>query len=83
MSSRKTLLKHADELAQDVFNAWNASGEARVHKAFLYKTARHIAKNRRAFGILSDGDEDKESIARLMFVRAYKIYFARQAARFN
>jgi len=83
MSSRKTLLKHADELAQDVFNAWNASGEALVHKAFLYKTARHIAKSHRAFGLLSDGDEDKESIARLMFVRAYKIYSARQAARFN
>ncbi len=89
MPSLRTSLKYADKLAQDVFDAWNASGtnltpefSTLVHMAFLYKTARQTAQSHRAFDILSDSDEFKERAARSMFVRAYKVYSAR-AARFN
>ena len=89
MPSFRASLKYADKLAQDVFDAWNASGtnltpefSTLVHMAFLYKTARQTAQSHRAFDILSDSDEFKERAARSMFVRAYKVYSAR-AARFN
>jgi len=89
MTPIKTYLKRADELAQDVINAWNVSAanltpefKTLLHIAFLYKTARQIAENHRAFDILSDSDELKERAARLIFVRAYKVYSAR-AARLN
>ena len=89
MLSLETYLERADELAQDVINIWNASAAnltadfgTLLHKAFLYKTARQIAENHRAFDILSDSDELKERAARSMFVRAYKVYSAR-AARLN
>ncbi len=56
MPSLETYLERADELAQVVFNAWNASAanltpefKTLLHKAFLYKTARQIAENHRAF----------------------------------
>jgi hypothetical protein len=90
MPSLETYLERADELAQDVINAWNALSAnstpefgALLHKTFLYKTARHTAENHRAFDILSDSDEAKERAARLIFVRAYKIYCDRQATRLN
>jgi hypothetical protein len=90
MPSLETYLERADEQAQDVINVWNASEanltpefKTLLHIAFLYKTARQIAENHRAFDILSDSDEIKERAARLMFVRAYKIYCDRQAERFN
>jgi len=86
MSTVKTLLKRADELAQNLSNAWNASSaaltpesRALLRLAFLYKTAREIAENQRALNILSDSDEAKETAIRLIFVGAYKIYRARQA----
>jgi len=89
MPSLKASLKYADKLAQDVFDAWNASGTnltpefiALLHVTFLYKTARQKAQNHRAFDIFSDSDDLKERAARSMFVRAYKVYSAR-AARFN
>jgi hypothetical protein len=90
MPPLKTSRKYADELAEVVVSTWNTSSAdvtpefgALLHKAFLYITARHRAGNHRGFGILSGGDKDKERIARLVFVRAYKIYRQRQAARFN
>jgi len=90
MSSLETLLKRADELAQDVIDAWNASAanlspefKTLLHKTFLYKATRQIAENHRVFDILSDRDKGKEGAAGLIFVRAYKIYCHRQAARFN
>jgi len=89
MPSHETYLKRADELAQNVIDAWNASSanftpefSTLLHVTFLYKTAREKAENHRAFDILSSNDEAKERAAGLMFVRAYKIYY-RQAARFN
>lgn len=88
MPSLETLLKRADELAQNVTNAWNASAnltpefKALLHMAFLYKTARQIAEDHRAFDILSKRDKDEERAAGLKFVRAYTIYCDRQA-RFN
>ncbi len=82
--------KRADEQAQNLSNAWNASAarltaefRAVLRLAFLYKTVRRIAENRRAFDILSDSDEAKERVARLIFVAAYKIYRDRQPARRN
>lgn len=90
MPSLETLLKRADELAQDVINAWNASAgnftpefKTLLHVTFLYKTARQTAEDHRAFDILSRRDKDEERAAGLIFVRAYKIYCDRQAARFN
>ncbi len=90
MPSLETLLKRADERAQDVINAWNASStnltlefRTLLHKAFLYKSARQKAENHRAFDILSNRDDDEERAAGLIFVRAYKIYCDRQPARLN
>jgi hypothetical protein len=90
MPSLETSLKYADKLAQDVIDAWNASPanltpefKTLLHLTFLYKAARQTAENHRAFDILSDGDELKERAARSMFVRAYKIYCKRKAARLN
>jgi len=90
MPSLETYLERADELAEVLTNIWNAS-EANLtpefstllHKTFLYKTARQIAENHKAFNILSKRDQVKESAARLIFARASKIYFDRQPARFN
>ncbi len=89
MTSLKIGLKRADELAQDVINVWNVSAatltpefKTLLHLAFLYKTARQTAEDHRAFDILSDSDEVRQRAARLMFVRAHKVYSAR-AARFN
>ncbi len=49
MTSLETLLKRADELAQDVIDAWNASAanlsaefKTLLHKTFLYKATRQI-----------------------------------------
>ncbi len=90
MPSFETYLERADELAQDVIDAWNASPanltpefRTLLHMAFLYKTARERAEKHRAFDILSDNDELKERAARSMFVGGYKVYSARQRARFN
>ncbi len=90
MASLETYLERADELAQDVFDAWNASAanlsaefKTLLHKTFLYKATRQMAENHRVFDILSDSDEFKERAARLTFVRAYKIFCDRKAARFN
>ncbi len=83
MSSLGTSLKYADKLAQDVFDAWNASGTNLTPEfSTLVHMARQKAQNHRAFDILSNSDELKERAARSMFVRAYKVYSAR-AARFN
>jgi hypothetical protein len=89
MPSLETYLECADELAEEVVNAWNASAanltpEFRIllHQAFLYKSARQKAEDHRAFDILSNRDEVEETAARLIFVRAY-IYCKRPAARFN
>jgi len=86
MRSLETYLERADELAQAVINAWNASPASLtpefrtlLHKTFLYKAARQKAENHRAFDILSDRDELKEIAAGMIFVRAYKIYCDRQA----
>ncbi len=90
MPSLKTYLEHADELAQDVINAWNASAAnltpdfgTLLHQAFLYKTARQKVENHRTFGILSKRDKAEERAARLIFVRAYKYLLDRQTAGFN
>ena len=51
MTPLKTYLERADELAQEVIDAWNASGPnfppefgLLLHKIFLYKTARQKAE---------------------------------------
>lgn len=87
---RRRYRERPDELAQDIIDTWNAAGTnftpefgALVHKAILFKAARQKAENHRAFDILSTNDELKESVAALTLVRAYEIYFDRQAARFN
>ncbi len=90
MTPLKTYLERADELAQDVINVWNVSAanltpefKTLLHIAFLYKTARQTAEDHRALDILSDSDELKERTALSIFMRGYKTYSARQAARFS
>ena len=83
-------LERTDELAQNVIDTWNASGTnftpefgALLNKAIVYKTAREKAEKHRAFDILSDRDKAGEREAAVTFLRAYKTYCDRQAARFN
>jgi hypothetical protein len=56
MTPPKTYLERADELAQEVIDAWNASGPnftpefgLLLHKTFLYKTARQKAEKPQSF----------------------------------
>ena len=82
MRSLETYVERADELAQDVIDAWNRSGSVDftpeftwlLHKTFLYITASERAHKQRAFDILKR-DAVEERATRLAFARAYKIYF--------
>ncbi len=83
-SSLEKYLEHADELAQDVVNAWgsnvsagNASKltpdfKALFETACRYRTAKQIADNHREFGMLSEQWAAREKEAREAFARAYK-----------
>ena len=92
MASIKTYLERADQLAQDVIDAWNRSAgrtdftpefRTLLHKTFLYITAKQIADKHRAFDLLSESDEAEEKEARLKFVLTYKIFGDRRAAKLN
>jgi len=75
-------LKRADDLAQDVINAWgpvaNAGHEASMtrefktlfDKACRYREAKKTADNRREFNRPRAEEEAKEAETRLAFVQA-------------
>jgi hypothetical protein len=77
-------IEHADELAQDVVNAWGvnvsagnsayltASFKALFDAADHYRTAKQIADNRREFNLLTEEEADKEQATRASFAQAYK-----------
>ncbi len=76
-------LEHADELAQDVVNAWGVNvdaGNAKLlteeFKALFeltcrYRAARETADNRRQFNLLGELEAASERKTREAFVRAY------------
>jgi hypothetical protein len=88
-------IKHADDLAQEVVNAWginvsagNAATLTTDFKALFeiacqYRTARHIAdKHRREFNFLSEQDTTTEKLTRESFAIAYQHYWEKYALVF-
>lgn len=79
-------LEHADELAQEVVNAWAVNVDAGNAKLLTedfkqlfeltcrYRTSREIADNHRQFDLLSEDEATSEKETRESFVRAYKLY---------
>jgi hypothetical protein len=93
MHSLEYCLEHADELAQEVVNAWGVNvdaGNAKLltdnFKALFeitcrYRTARETADNRRQFNLLNERDATVEKKTREAFARAYKDYEDKTPAR--
>jgi hypothetical protein len=79
---------NADQLAQDVVNAWGAnvkagngellSGEFRAlfEKTCAYRDAKRIADNRREHHMLTDREASEETAARSEFLEAYDRFHA-------
>lgn len=89
MNQTRTLdnyMEHADELAQEVVNAWGgnvAAGNAKLltedfknlfEITCRYRTARETADNLRQFNMLSEREATAEKETREAFARAYKDY---------
>jgi hypothetical protein len=84
MPSLEECIERADQLAQDVVNAWGSNvsaGNAAMlttdFKALFevtcrYRTAKEIADNRRQFNHLNEREAAEEVSARETFARAYK-----------
>lgn len=91
-ASLEGCIERADELAQEVVNAWgihasagNASRltadfQSLFDKACEYRTAKDIANNHRDFGVLSEAEACREKAARESFARAFKKYSEKLAA---
>ena len=84
-------LARADELAQDVFDAWRsqqakakkgdpAAAELKsvFEKAYCYHNVKREADSHRRFGCVTPELEDQEQKARLDFVKAYMRRKARE-----
>jgi hypothetical protein len=82
-------LKQADDLAQDVVNAWGSNCYAGnydfkpeflalLDKACNYRTAKIIADNHREFNILSERTAAEEQETRLEFAEKYKTFWERR-----
>jgi hypothetical protein len=90
MPSLEHQLRDADELAQEVVNAWgvnSAAGNAALFtpeflnlldKACLYRDLKSVADNHREFNILSEREEADERKAMQAFVLAYKALYQSQ-----
>jgi hypothetical protein len=81
-------LKHADDLAQHVLNAWGSNWHAGnrnftpafntlLEDTFRYWDAKRIAENHREFGPVSEKIAGEEREFRLAFARAYKKFWER------
>jgi hypothetical protein len=76
-------LERADELAQEVVNAWGqnvaagnacyltAEFKALFDKTCLYRDAKMVADNRREFNMLTEREAAEEGSAREAFLEAY------------
>jgi len=92
--SLEDYIKHADELAQEIVNAWginvsagNAATLTTEFKALFeitcqYRTAKETADNHREFNFLSEQDATKEKETRESFAKAYKCYWEKYAPEF-
>lgn len=82
MEPIQAYLDRADELAQEVIEAWNASKTGNFPRGFVwllnetfhYRTVAGIVAERRRFDNLREGDEAAETQERIKFVLAYKLY---------
>lgn len=84
MPTLEQYIARADEIAQEVVNAWGLNVQAGnadllspefkalVDKACQYRTLRQVADNRREFGIFTEKDAGEESAARRALAEAYK-----------
>jgi hypothetical protein len=82
--SLRKCIEHADELAQEVVNAWggnvSAGNAARLspdfkalfEKTCRYRDAKQLADNHRQFNALSEKDAAEEIAARQEFAEAYR-----------
>jgi len=85
MPPLETYLEHADDLAQEVVNAWGINARvgnaasltpefgALVDKACRYRMLRQVADNHREFNVLTEQEAAEEKTACQAFVEAYKI----------
>jgi hypothetical protein len=92
MRTIETYLEHADELAQEVVNAWGVNMQAGngplltddfnalLDKACRYRDAKGQADNRREFQMLSERDTDTEKATRQEFAAAYKRFWENHQA---
>jgi hypothetical protein len=86
-------MEQADELAQEVVNAWAMNVQAGHAKDLSddfkalfeltcrYRTTRETADNRRQFNLLSAGEAANEESCRKEFVLAYKQFRERSEAK--
>jgi hypothetical protein len=81
-------LERADELAQEVVNAWGQAGNAAplptqfknlFEKACLYRNAKRLADNHREHNVLSEEDAAKEKVTRQLFTEAYRAFYEKHA----
>lgn len=85
-------LERADELAQEVVNAWGVNMragnaafltddfKALLDKACRYRDAKSDADNNRQFNMLSERDAAEEKATRQTFAEAYKSFWERHQA---
>ena len=76
--------EHADELAQEVVNAWGLNTDvgnmlpetflAVLDNACCYRGAKRVADNQREHNVVSAEAAAKEKTTRQEFAEAYKIY---------
>jgi hypothetical protein len=86
-------IERADELAQEVVNAWAVNVQAGNSKDLTedfkalfeitcrYRTARETADNRRQFNLLNEAEAAKENTCREEFARAYKKFEEKSQAK--
>ena len=84
-------LEHADELAQNVVDAWALNTEAGnssflteqskelFDKAYRYRLAKRLVDNHREHNMLSDADVAEEKAARQAFAEGYKALHEKHA----
>jgi hypothetical protein len=92
MAPLETYLAHAEQLAQEVVNAWGTNVEPGnasfladdfmdlFHKACDYRDAKEIAQNHREFHVLTEKEEEAEKASLNLFAETYKAYWEKRQA---
>lgn len=87
MRELEEYIAHADELAQEVVNAWGVNvrtGNSSALSdefmsvfdlAYRYRKTKELVANHREFGTLSAAEEGEEKALRLEFAEAYKVFW--------